>query len=217
MSLFVQQLTARFTEPLPGTQAQFKMTHSMRVHSIAPPTDAKVAAVMLLLYQKNERWHTALIRRVTTGHPDDKHSGQVSFPGGKQEPNDKNMAYTALRETHEEIGIPMQTIQLVGQLTELYIPISNFLVYPFVGYTAIAPTFQLQTTEVKHVLEVPILHFFDSEYRKKIDMRFSTNIMMKDVPYFDIFGNVVWGATAMILSEFATLAAPFMEENRTFM
>jgi 8-oxo-dGTP pyrophosphatase MutT (NUDIX family) len=202
----IQQLQAQLAETLPGTAAQFKMTHSIRVHSTQPRADAKIAAVMLLLYQKNDTWHTALIRRVATSNPDDKHSGQISFPGGKQDPTDENLAHTALRETEEEIGIPMQNIQLLGQLTELYIPVSNFLVHPFVGYIQEIPIFKPQASEVKAVLEVPIAHFTSSTHRKTTDMRFSPNILLKEVPYFDVFGNVVWGATAMILNEFSEIA-----------
>jgi 8-oxo-dGTP pyrophosphatase MutT (NUDIX family) len=207
---FIQQLQARFAAALPGTEAQFKMTHSIRVHSTPPRSDAKIAAVLLLLYPKNETWHTVLIRRVATGNPDDKHSGQVSFPGGKQDATDKNLAHTALREVEEEIGIPQENIEILGQLTELYIPVSNFLVYPFVGYTKEMPVFKLQATEVKAVLEVPIAHFCTDLHRKTTDMRFSPHIILKEVPYFDVFGNIVWGATAMMLSEFSEIAAPLL-------
>ena len=135
-----------------------------------------------------------------------EHSGQIGFPGGKYEEIDKNLEATALRESHEEIGIQEQDVQIVGRLSDLYIPVSDFLVHPFVGYLDYAPMFVLQENEVKDILEVDFELFFLPKILKKMDYRINEKMTLRDVPYFDINGHVVWGATAMILGELLAIA-----------
>ncbi|MCK6693148.1 MAG: CoA pyrophosphatase [Thermoanaerobaculia bacterium] len=150
MQPFIDMLRDRLSGPLPGRDAQYKMASLRRLQELeftpAPPPDARVACVLNLLHLHEGRWHTILIER--TANPRDRHSGQVSFPGGRWEENDGELANVALRETEEEIGIPAGQVQILGQLTDLYIPVSNFLVHPFVGILEGAPMFTPQPGEV---------------------------------------------------------------------
>jgi 8-oxo-dGTP pyrophosphatase MutT (NUDIX family) len=201
---FIQSLRAQLQLPLPGTVAQYRMAGIRRLaeqnaHAL-PPDDAKVACVLNLLFQNDGVWHTVLIER--TKNPRDRHSGQVSFPGGRYEDRDGALENVALREAEEEIGIPASSVHILGQLTDLYIPVSNFLVHPFVGVLQGAPDFKPQIGEVAAILTPPIHLFAQAVTKKVIDLPLPQGITLKDVPYYDINGTIVWGATAMIISEF---------------
>jgi 8-oxo-dGTP pyrophosphatase MutT (NUDIX family) len=175
------------------------MAHITRRLYAEAPVDARQAGVMAALFQKNEMWHVVLIERKQIDG--DRHGGQIGFPGGKLEPEDFSLQDTALREAEEEVGIPRQDVRVLGKLTELYIPVSNFLVHPFVGYLASEPSFTLQEEEVSAVLTVPIAHFQNEDAIKNIDIRIGKHLVLKNVPYFDLYGKVLWGATAMMLNE----------------
>jgi len=114
---------------------------------------------------------------------------------------DNSHEETALRETEEEIGIKGADIDVLGALTPLYIPVSNFQVYPFVGYLNSEPKFNRQVEEVDAILEIPFSTFLKEENRKEKDMKFSENVILKKVPYFDLGEHTLWGATAMMMSE----------------
>lgn len=117
------------------------------------------------------------------------------------EQSDDTMLQTALRETEEEVGIPRNGVQILGKLSELYIPVSNFQVHPFVGVLDQQPTYTLQEEEVSRVIEVPISHFQNETSRRVIDIQVNRHLSMKNVPYFDVEGKILWGATAMMISE----------------
>ncbi len=200
----IQQINAFFEKTsLPGEAAQFRMAHHIRHKAYPVPKDARIACVLLLLYQKNEEWYLVLIERVSGPH--DKHSGQMSFPGGAVEKEDKTLQDTALREAHEEIGADPDKIQVLGQLTDLYIPVSNFLVHPFVAYSEEKLSFQAELSEVKTIVEIPFRHLIDPSTKQKKEIPFKNGMVLKNVPYFNLKGKVVWGATAMILNEFLAL------------
>ncbi len=205
MAAFIKGLQRAFQQPLPGREAQYRMAHAVRRQPGPPPADASQAAVLALFYPKNDDWHLVLIERESS-HPNDRHGGQIGFPGGRVELEDKSLAHAALREAEEEVGAPAHDIQLIGQLTELYIPVSNFLVFPFVGTLDYAPTFVRQETEVRQVLEVPFAAFQDPERQKLTDLRINPQITLQRVPYFDVNGHIVWGATAMMLSELLSVS-----------
>lgn len=203
-----QLLQKRLAQALPGRAAQLKMAHPKRFADLKMyenlPENHKVAAVLALVFQKNQIWHTALIERVR--HPNDRHSGQISFPGGKKEPHDPSLADTALRETEEEIGVDKQGMQLLGQLTNLYIPISNFLVQPYVAWLPEYPRFKLQVNEVAGVLTPPLFLFSERVGHRRIgDMDLGGGMKLPQMPYFEVENRKVWGATAMILSELAAI------------
>lgn len=204
MDSFIQQLKASLSHPLPGRDAQFRMAHvARRTHMDAPP-DARRAGVLALLYPKSDTWHIALIER-TASNPNDRHGGQISFPGGSYDPSDGALVHTALRETEEEIGILRSNIHVIGALTELYIPVSNFEVFPFVGYITHAPDFVPQAEEVQSVIETPFSLFLDNASIQTTEIRFGEHLVLRDVPCFMVQGRVVWGATAMIMSELVAL------------
>jgi 8-oxo-dGTP pyrophosphatase MutT (NUDIX family) len=179
-------------------------TQTRRPHQEqAIPKDARLANVLCLLYPKNGKWHIPLIQRVITEK--DKHSGQISFPGGKMEPTDNSRQAGALRETNEEIGVPVSDISILGGLSSLYIPASNFQVYPFIGFMNYAPTFIPQESEVAEVVEVELEQLIHPATLKYKSITFRNNFNIKNVPYFDVNNKTVWGATAMMLSEFVEI------------
>jgi 8-oxo-dGTP pyrophosphatase MutT (NUDIX family) len=138
----------------------------------------------------------ALIRR--TQNPHDVHSGQISLPGGSQE-GDETPVQTALREAREELGVDLP-VQVLGQLTCLYIPPSDFEVRPIVGYIAKHPAWKPDQTEVVEVLECPLVWLFDDAHKVIEDWERDGQIIQ--VPWYNVNGHKVWGATAIILSEF---------------
>lgn len=207
--LFIQSIRERLEGPLPGREAQYKMAFAHRVEELknrlTPPDNAKTACVLLSLWQEEDQWRTALIRR--TENPRDRHSGQISFPGGRHDEGDESFAHTALREANEEIGIEPGQVEILGRLTELYIPVSNFSVYPFIGYLSQPPRFSLQIGEVEQVFSPALGHFQDPEVRTTADVMVGGLMQVKSVPCFMLEGRPIWGATAMILSEFLALIA----------
>ena len=199
---FLTALKEQLANNLPGQAAQAQMASGTRTKFPTIPSTAKEACVLCLLYLKAKEWHLVLMERVST-NPNDRHSGQMSFPGGKLETGE-TYEEGALRETEEEIGIPREDITVLGKLTPMYIPVSNFHVHPFVGVLANTPSFIPQQSEVKEIVEVPINLLLDVNNRRIKDLTIRT-VTLKAVPYFDVYGKVVWGATAMMLSEFVEL------------
>jgi 8-oxo-dGTP pyrophosphatase MutT (NUDIX family) len=155
------------------------------------------AAVMMLFYPKNEKTHLVLIIRNSYFGV---HSSQIAFPGGKVEHNDESIEYTALRETEEEIGISIDKITVIKAFTEIYIPPSNFMVFPFLGYCKEELVFKPDPKEVAGILELSLADFLDENaiVNKTMSTSYSTNIL---VPAFKIQEHYVWGATAMMMSE----------------
>jgi len=189
---------------LPGMESMLQMAPLIRRNAYPEQKNKTLASVMLLLYPKDERLHFPLIIR-TSNNPLDKHSGQISFPGGKLEQNDKDDWHCALRECEEELGVDQKKMSYVGALTPNYIPISNFKVAPFVAYMEHKPIFNKQDEEVEEIIEIPFELLFDPEIIKCGEVALSSGIKLQDIPYFKIFSHKVWGATAMILNEFITL------------
>ena len=163
--------------------------------------DPNYAGVLSLLYPKNGEAYMAFILRKTYKGV---HSNQIGFPGGRYEDVDKTMMQTALRETEEEIGVSISDIQIIKPLTELYIPPSNFLVHPYLSLVEKEPIFVLQESEVEKLIEIPLSVCLDKNNLNTeiIDASYAKNV---EVPAFNFEGHVVWGATAMILSEIREL------------
>lgn len=200
---WLYQLERRLQHPLPGPDAQYLMAPADRARSQEVPVDTREAGVLALFYPREKGWHLALIRRVI--RKGDRHSGQVSFPGGRWEPDDRNMSHTALRETEEEIGVPVDRIRLLGELTPLYIPVSRYRVHPFVGFIDYLPEFQLQASEVQALLEVPHSWLLEEDRMKRKPITLASGQQLPSVPYFEFHKQVVWGATAMMLRELVEL------------
>lgn len=155
------------------------------------------AAVLMLFYPKNGVTHLALI--VRNSYPG-VHSSQIGFPGGKVELSDIDLQETALRETHEEIGIPAHKVTIIKPFSEIYIPPSNFMVSPFMGIASEELIFTPDPREVKRVLEFPLAEFLDENTitNTKMTTSYATDI---EVPAFKVDKFIVWGATAMMMSE----------------
>ncbi len=201
---FIRHLENNLRRPLPGSEAQWKMAHLTRqMYREAPPT-ARNAGVLATFFPRNGEWHIVLIER--PANDKDRHGGQISFPGGKHEPGDESLLQTALREAEEEVGIGRESVRVLGYLTKLYIPVSNFMVHPFVGVLEEEPEFRLQASEVKTLLTAPFAHFQNPDNFRTTDIRVTPHISLKSVPCFDLHGRVLWGATAMILSELLEVA-----------
>jgi 8-oxo-dGTP pyrophosphatase MutT (NUDIX family) len=164
------------------------------------PADARQSAVLCLLFFKGEVLHVLLIKRMADNGA---HSGQVSFPGGRRDPEDATLQDTALREMFEETGIGPNVIEALGELTPLYIPVSNFMVYPFVGYSTQPPQYNLSHTEVAYVLEIPVNDLFTTERKTTVDVTSPAvpGIIRQVKAYRLADDTTIWGATAMILSE----------------
>jgi 8-oxo-dGTP pyrophosphatase MutT (NUDIX family) len=191
---------------LPAQASQFKMSPPFREQLIekykARIKDAKRAGVMALFYPDlTEETRLALILRNTYKGV---HSAQIGFPGGKVEPSDDSLKETALRETYEEIGVPIQQIEVVKQLTEVYIPPSNFYVQPYMGISKQTPHFIKQDAEVNEIVEVTLAHFLDDGVVTSHEVQTSYDKKI-EVPAFELNGHIVWGATAMMLSEIKDL------------
>jgi 8-oxo-dGTP pyrophosphatase MutT (NUDIX family) len=189
--------------PLPGHEAQVRMSPSHR--AFTPPSGKPapfVGAVMLLLYPGDERDGLFVVLTVRTENVA-HHKGQVSFPGGATEPEDVSLAHTAIREACEELGVCGNDVSIMGELTPIYIEPSNFHVHPFVAHLPYRPSFMPQQEEVFHVLEVPVCHFFDPK-NISVENRVIDGTERR-IPYFDVHGRKVWGATAIILSEFVAV------------
>lgn len=196
---FIQDLEMRLNSPLPGEAAQNLMTPVGGEQYRTVTADHKTACVLALFFPKNDIWHLCFIER-TSNHPNDKHAGQISFPGGSLSPGDASLEYCALRETYEEIGIPPDMIGILGSLTPLFVFVSNFMVYPYVGFTTAYPEFIPQPAEVSNILEIPVNHLLEPKNKGLTDMNVR-DIVLKNIPYYNISGHKLWGATAMMVSE----------------
>ncbi|GAA3621667.1 CoA pyrophosphatase [Flavivirga jejuensis] len=168
---------------------------------------AKRAGVLALFYPgTNKETKLVLILRKTYKGV---HSAQVAFPGGKLEKEDASLEVAAVRETFEEVGVPIDSIEIIRELSQVYIPPSNFYVQPFFGITKRTPSFIKQDDEVEAIIEIELQHFLDDNIliTKKVLTSYSVEV---EVPAFKLNGHVVWGATAMMLSEMKDLLKPYM-------
>ena len=178
-------------------------------HHIKVPENARPSAVLCLLFPMNNELYMLLMKR-----REDRtaHSGQVSFPGGSYEATDADFKATALREAQEEVGIVSADVTILGALTPLYIPVSNFNVYPFVGYSTQRPQYTLSDNEVSYTIEVPLSSLLHPE-RKTVTDVVSPALpdMIRNVNAYKLEdGTIIWGATAMMISELEAI----LEENK---
>ena len=195
---FVAKLRQRFQENLPGWSAQQRMaTQVHRDARLKPRADARRAAVLMLLYPRAGQLYLPLIVRPT--YPG-VHSGQIALPGGKVEEEDRSLVHTALRETEEEIGVRVPEAQVIGVLSELYIPPSNMLVTPVLAYQPEPPTYRPDPGEVAEVLDFSLEAFRHPDYQSTVQVKVIGDKTLT-APCFIIDGHVVWGATAMMMSE----------------
>ncbi|MEZ4768939.1 MAG: CoA pyrophosphatase [Caldilineales bacterium] len=200
-----EAIQAALHKPLPGLPAMVRMAPIPR--PLEPPTPdhrPREGGVLVLLYPGGPTGdlHLVLTRRTdTVGN----HRGQISFPGGSVDPGDPSTAYTALREACEEIGVCEEDLQLLGNLTPLYIPPSDFRIYPHVAWLPRRPDFDPQPDEVAELLEVPATWFVDDSHVGAEEWIIRGE--PRQVPFYNVCGHKVWGATAMVLAELAAIMA----------
>lgn len=200
---FIDKLKIALSKTLPGKASQEKMASRLRKQELSDQYNGSRAiqsSVLILFYPKNGMIHTILMLRQKYNGV---HSGQVSFPGGRFEKEDSDLITTALREAQEEVNIDPTKVEVAGTLSKLYIPPSNFLVLPVVGFTNQIPEFKPDSSEVAMIIESDIDFLFEKNLRKEKIIHVRGYEI--EAPYFDVQGHTVWGATAMILSELSDI------------
>jgi 8-oxo-dGTP pyrophosphatase MutT (NUDIX family) len=212
-TMLMDRIREALKGPLPGLIAQKRMSPNERDLACAPKDhQPKRAGVLVLLYpgQQKDQLYLVLTRRTETLLD---HKGQISLPGGSHEPDDPSLAHTALREACEEVGVCSEDIRILGGLTPVYIPPSDFCVHPYVACVSHVPAFLAQPDEVAELLQLPLHRLMDDTNVRT--ERWMVRGKKTEVPYFDVFGHKVWGATAVILSELVEVlrAAGLPEKN----
>ena len=195
---FIIKLTKKMNGELPGSTSHETMMVKPRYKSTEKKTSIP-AAVLILLYPIKNKWHFFLTKRTNTV---ENHKGQISLPGGMLEEGESHKE-AAIRETFEELGVQSEDINIIGPLTPLYIPISNFKIFPFVGWIKSTPDLNIQSKEVSKVFSPSILSLMDPQ-TKKIKDSILLGQKVK-IPFFNLKNEVVWGATSMIISEFKNI------------
>lgn len=201
----IEHVRRAFERPLPGVDAQLRMSPPYRsnlIQQTADPARYKRAGVLLLLYPRNGELYFPLTRRVDQV---EHHKGQISLPGGAQDEGE-SLRQTALREAHEEIGIAPASVEILGQLSSLFVPPSNFWIQPFVGYIPHRPVFDAAAHEVAELIEAPLAALLDARTVHTEDWEIRGAVW--PIPFYQFGPHKVWGATAMILAEFVAMLEP---------
>ena len=205
----LQYLEEALKEPKPGLDAQLKMMPHPRpgnqLYSEVEDSCLK-AGVLILIYPRNNQFHLVFTRRTDRV---DFHQAQISFPGGRQE-EDESFKEAALREADEEVNIPPDSVRILGELTPLFVPPSNYCVYPVVAVAKERPDFQPSELEVAEVIEVPLDHLLDPKNIQREMWRYKGEDI--EVPFYSFKGDKIWGATAMILAELLELLKGFVNK-----
>lgn len=191
------QLAQRLKQPLPGWRAQARYQPEMSCgrYFAPPPCSARAAAVLALLYPAENGWHVPLTLRPP--HMTD-HANQISLPGGLIEPGERS-SDAALRELEEELGVPVASVELLGELSEIYLFRSNFVVSPWVAAVKETPRWTPSPTEVQELLEVPISHLLDPV--NVTTREHHSRGLTFTAPGFEWRGHHIWGATSLIVGE----------------
>jgi len=200
-----RRLRDALKRPLPGHDAFLELSGYKRPDLEAarrgdPPP--RMSAVLALMYEKQAEAHVLLMLRPEY---EGVHSGQVSFPGGRQEEGDADLVATALREYSEETGAASAGIEVLGALTPVYIPPSRSLVTPYIGIAQQAGTFAPDPSEVAELIEAPLSLLLRDDILRRREQHIAIMGRSVEIPYFDVQGRVVWGATAMMLAELREL------------
>jgi len=205
---FTEWLSVRLKNPLPGLDAHLEMAPRFRILQIKDYMNienAKKSGVLILLFPDEGRIKTVVIIRPKYAGV---HSGQVAFPGGKFEEEDVTMIDTAVREAHEEIGILPEELKIIGELSQLYIPPSNFLVLPVIAYTEIKPVYHPDKKEVAGIEELFLDDLFHPAALSEKEIVIN-EFMKTRVPCFSVNGVEIWGATAMIINELKVICREY--------
>ncbi len=198
----ISVIRAELQKPLPGEQQQYRMAPEFRGIPVSPSGKIRKAAVMICIFPRKEDLKIIFFKRSDYDGP---HGGQVSFPGGMFEEKDMDLAETAIRETMEEIGLKIDKSAILGALTPLQIPVSNMFVQPFVGFYPSEPVFTIEKREVDYLIISSIAELLDSTIIRK--ERWMLHGRELEVPFYKVNENIIWGATAMMLSEFLAVVS----------
>ena len=201
MNITIDQIRTLLLEDLPGEDAHIRMSPLGRGRSseaLKNATDVRKSAVAIVLFDNQVSLSSVLIQRSTYKGV---HSGQVCLPGGKKEDFEDFLHETALRECVEETGLNGSELELIGELTPVYIPVSNHHVHPYVFHYPSTPLYKPDPREVVEVIPFGVADLIDDALIKRTDILVKEDYTLKNVPYFDIEGRIVWGATAIILNE----------------
>jgi len=197
-----EELIRQFEKELPGEQSHlsFMPVRGSSMEEIRKGIAFRDAAVAIILFHNTENKLCTIVTQ--RQEYDGSHSGQISFPGGKKEPDDANLMETAIRECYEEIGVHAGSFEFLKELTPLFVPVSKFLITPYVFY-AHRHSFDYMRSEreVAAIYELDLLELYRPEALVNIDIMLSTEFTMKQVPHFKQGNILVWGATALILNE----------------
>lgn len=195
------EIARLLASPLPGVDAQLRLAHRARRLEVPAGVTPREAGVLVLLYPGED----GVVRFPLIARPArdarDKHAGQIALPGGSREEADTTIEATALREAAEEVGAVVEEVRVLGQLSPLYIPVSNFRVTATVGFAERAPTWRPQPSEVERIVQAPLAELLVEDYLHHADIALGSGVELRRVPYLPLAGEVVWGATAMMLSE----------------
>lgn len=202
----INKLSAAIAKGLPGAVAHNGMAPANRnqlVKNSKGPEFARKSSVLIILFpdEKGEI-NTAFIKRVEY---DGVHSGQVAFPGGRFEETDIDLIATALREAEEEVGVNAASVTVIGKLSDLFVPPSNFIISPIVAKCLSRPEFIPDGTEVAEVFTVPLKHFLNPQFTGEYDVTYKSGEVIR-IPGYYFNQYLIWGATAMILNELLQLA-----------
>ncbi len=206
----IKRLQQNILTHLPAWEAHKKMAPPIRRPMPNAPSNVRQSAVCVLLFfrhKKNEpkgekKLHTLLIKRTQDGKT---HGGQISFPGGRLDENDFSLTYCALRECEEEIGLDKNNITILGTLSKLFIPPSNFMVSPVVCFCNEVEKLIRSIDEVEEIIEVAVEDLFHAKSKKEHEVWPRQGVVDKNLsmkaPVYLFDQRIIWGATAMMLAE----------------
>ncbi len=200
-STFRERIRLKLLEALPGEVSHQKMSPLNRPitsEALKSITDYRESAVAIVLFESNDCMECVLTQRPEY---DGTHSGQISFPGGKKEDSDEHLEATARRECEEEIGVQLTLEHLIGALSPVYIPVSRFLVLPYLYFLPSTPIFLPDAHEVAEIFTFPLFDLKNEQLISTMDLKQTNGDVYRNVPYFNLNNKKVWGATALILSE----------------
>ncbi|RLD47327.1 MAG: coenzyme A pyrophosphatase [Bacteroidetes bacterium] len=218
INTIIEQFKTKLKEPA-GLVAQLKMAPKLREKELLLYNNNDIkskSAVLILLYIQNNEIYIVLTKRSANLR---KHSGQISFPGGKFDERDKDLSVTAFREAKEEIGFEREGVEILGWLTTLIIPVTNFEVHPLVIFSKQEPKLKISEEEVDCIIKTSIKDLLNLKNIKRTSFGNSTSGRFIKAPYFEIEGYKVWGATAMIISELLLTLFPesdYEKHNMSF-
>lgn len=190
---------------LPGEKAH-KDFYPLRITTSERPSNTRLSAVGIHFFQNESIWHFILIER---SEYDGHHSKQIAFPGGKKDPNDIDLVQTAIRESEEEINISMENAEFIGAISSVYIPVSNFEVTPYIFIHDKQPKLEKSVKEVNEIIFVKCSDLLDERLLSIRDIKISEGSLIKGVPCFILNEKIVWGATALMLSELKQILKRF--------